>query len=109
MGPHETFRVEFTPADRLEVAFTKQRGKVTAFSIQYQAIIRGQWVSVVRYDTNHGYLHRHRFWLPPNEQIDDRDPRKQPAADYTIPFKTAYDELSANWRTFRASMTRKKP
>ncbi len=109
VGNHETFRVEFTPTDRLEVAFTKEQGKVTAFSIQYQAVIRGEWVSVVRYDTNHGYLHRHRFWLAPDKQIDDREPRSQPARDYTIPFKTAYDELCANWRAFRANMKRKKP
>ena len=109
MGKRENFRVEFTPADRLEVAFTKQGGKVTAFSIQYQAAIRGEWVSVVRYDTNHGYLHRHRFWLDEKEQIDDQEPSDRPTADYTVPFKNAYDELCANWRSFRSQMTRKRP
>jgi hypothetical protein len=106
---HENFRVDFTPTDRLEVTFTKTRGKAKAFSIQYQAVIRGRWTPVVRYDTNHGYLHRHRFWLDADKQIDDQEPRGEPSADYTIPFKTAYDELSANWRTFRANMMRKRP
>jgi hypothetical protein len=109
VGAHETFRVDFTPTDRLEVAFIKERGKVTGFSIQHQAFIRGEWVSVVRYDTHHGYLHRHRFWLDEHDQIDEREPRGMPAADYTIPFKTAYDELCAKWRTFRANMLRKRP
>lgn len=109
MGSHETFRVEFTPTDRLEVAFTKERGKVTAFSIQYQAVIRGNWQSVVRYDTNHGYLHRHRFWLDTDDQIDDQESRDDPATDYTVPFKIAYDELCEGWRTFRAHMIRKQP
>jgi hypothetical protein len=109
VGSHEELRVEFTPTDRLEVAFIKERGKVTAFAIQYQAVIRGHWISVVRYDTNHGYLHRHRFWLEEDEQVDDREPRGKPSADYTVPFKTAYDDLSANWRSFRAHMTRKRP
>lgn len=109
MGKRETFRVEFTPADRLEVAFTKKGGKVIAFSIQYQAAIRGEWVSVVRYDTSHGSLHRHRSWLDEQEQTDDQEPRDRPAADYTEPFKTAYDELCAHWQAFRAQMTRKRP
>lgn len=108
MGERENFRVEFTPADRLEVAFTKQGGKVTTFSIQYQAAIKGQWVSVARYDTNHGYLHRHRYWLDEQSETDDLEPRNRPAADYTVPFKNAYDELCANWRGFRSKMTRTK-
>ncbi len=109
MGNHETFQVEFTPTDRLHVTVQKDKGQVTAFSIQYQALMGGTWTSVVRYDTNHGYLHRHRFWLPLDEQIDDREPRNQPARDYTIPFKSAYDDLAANWRIFRANMMRKNP
>lgn len=109
VGTHDGFCVEFTPTDRLEVAFTKERGKVTAFSIQYQAAIRGEWRSVVRYDTNHGYLHRHRFWLDKDDQIDDREPRDAPATDYTTPFKIAYDELCSKWREFRANMMRMKP
>jgi hypothetical protein len=44
--------------DRLRVKIKTERGKVVNIVVQYEAMIRGAWHEIVRYDCEHGYFHR---------------------------------------------------
>ena len=52
------------PEDKIRICFTKNRGKVEYFIVQYSALIKGKWRSIMRFDTCHGYAHKHTFHLP---------------------------------------------
>ena len=40
------------------VRIATEKGKVTAFTVQYETTIHGERVPVVRFDTAHGFPHR---------------------------------------------------
>lgn len=44
--------------DRLRIKIATKKGKVVNIVVQYEAIIRGRWREIVRYDCAHGYFHR---------------------------------------------------
>ena len=94
--------------DFLRVHLVILEGRVIALVIQYEAVIRDQVVPVVRYDTSHGYLHRHRFWLPEGRQTDDMEDPGRPAADYTTQVNLIRNDLVQNWQQYRAKMSRKR-
>lgn len=44
---------------RISSGFKKtERGEVVNIVVQYEAMIRGAWHEIVRYDCEHGYFHR---------------------------------------------------
>ena len=57
--PSKSFRRRLDDTERewLRVRFTTERGRVTAFTVQYETVIGGQPIAVARYDTAHGYPH----------------------------------------------------
>ena len=87
--------------DFLRVHLVILEGRVIGLVIQYEAYINDQLVPIVRYDTSHGYLHRHRFWLPPRSRMDDLESPDWPARDYTGQVNLARADLVKNWRTYR--------
>ena len=40
--------------DRFRYYHNLERGKITRFRVQYEALIGGEWRAIVRYDTAHG-------------------------------------------------------
>jgi len=44
--------------DRLRVRLYTERGQLTSIVVQYEALVKGKWAAIVRYDTSHGYPHR---------------------------------------------------
>jgi len=44
--------------ERMRVRIDVKNGKVTDIVVQYETLINGKWVAVVRYDCAHGFLHR---------------------------------------------------
>ena len=59
MGDKE-FLVYLSPEreDRLRYLHTSQRGRITRFCVQYEALIGDEWEPMVRYDTAHGRPHK---------------------------------------------------
>ncbi len=49
-------RLDGTGLELLRVRFTTEGGQVTAFTVQYETMIDGQPVPVVRFDTAHCFL-----------------------------------------------------
>lgn len=98
------YNVFLTEDDVVRCELTILEGRVVAMLLQYEAHIDGQWVEVVRYDTSHGFLHRHRFWLPERRQTDDLEDPDHPSRDYTDAFELARKDLGSNWRAYRKAM-----
>jgi len=55
------FIIPLTEIDRAAVRFGRRGRTVTDFSVQYEALIGGEWRKIVRYDSAHGAPHRHNF------------------------------------------------
>lgn len=61
-------RVKYTETlgefDRLSIEFTKKRGKIIRFSVQFYSLINGKSKDIMRIDNYHGsYPHIHKFYL----------------------------------------------
>ena len=44
--------------DRLRIRIETTRGGVKYFVIQYETLIKDEWVAIVRHDLAHGFFHR---------------------------------------------------
>jgi hypothetical protein len=44
--------------DRFRYYHDLESGRIVHFRIQYEALVRGEWQAIVRYDTAHGWPHR---------------------------------------------------
>jgi len=53
----EEYEIEFTDEDVLKVRFDRVETKVIQFSVQYLALIAGEWRPIVRMDTAHAKAH----------------------------------------------------
>ena len=51
------FFTPLTDEDRLRHVRYIERSKVIWFTVQYEALLKGKWTPLARYDTAHGYFH----------------------------------------------------
>ena len=82
--------------DRLRVkAFTKG-GDITGFVVQYEALLKGDWRPIVRYDTAHGFAHKDLIH-------PDGEEEKQPLyfPGYNLAFTFAIQDLKISWSWYR--------
>ena len=79
--------------DRLRVLAQKQRGEILEFIVQYEALIKGKWWPIVRYDTAHGFAHKDM--LHPDGKVE-----KQPIYfdSYNLAFTYATLDLKRYWK-----------
>ena len=77
-------------------------GKITDFLVQYEVLIDGKWAPVVRYDTAHGYAHKH---------ILNPDGSKQKvilgAYGYEAALSLADLDINQNWKAYKARYMRR--
>ena len=53
----KTYVQMITDQDRIRVRFKKDRGKINDFVVQYETLVKDQWMPIIRYDTAHGQPH----------------------------------------------------
>jgi hypothetical protein len=84
--------------DRLRVKALKKRGVISGFVVQYEALLKGDWRAIVRYDTAHGFAHKDIIH-PTGEQ------EKQPLyfPDYNLAFTFAIQDPKITWPWYRRS------
>ncbi len=59
MGKKEfTKRLDEIGENRIRYKIVTQRGRIVDVVAQYETLIDGKWVAVVRYDCAHGFFHR---------------------------------------------------
>jgi hypothetical protein len=85
-------------ADRFRYYHNLERGKISRFRVQYEALIGGEWRAIVRYDTAHGRPHKdllhpdgtqdkHEFYGYCREEVLTLGER----------------DIKANWKRYRAA------
>jgi hypothetical protein len=73
------------------------KGEVTEFVIQYEALITGKWHPVLRYDSAHGYPHRD-ILHPDGAQTKEIFQNYSYAEVLTL----GQQDIVDNWPTYRA-------
>lgn len=58
-----SFKMAFTWEDEVDVTIKKDDGKIISFAVNYRTKINDRWHDVIRYDTAHGRMHAHKFWI----------------------------------------------
>lgn len=95
--------VILTHEDKADYELLVRAGRLVGFAINYRAFIAGDWREVLRYDTSHGQLHRHRFWAA-DTHADLERKSGAVQADFTEAFESAKQDVVANWRQYRSLM-----
>ncbi len=90
-----------TEEDKIRVSFRKRRGKIEHFSIQYFALINSRWRSIMRFDTCHGYAHKHTFHLHKKEYIinltSDGDNLNEVFTESKEHIKNNFEKIKSNY------------
>ena len=92
------FLVSITSQDRRRRRHVAERGRILQFIVQYETIVEGRWLPVVRYDTAHGYAHKHVF------HPDDReDIIRMQTQDYNKALSIAEEDVRNNWLNYKVT------
>lgn len=58
-----------TSEDKVRINFSKNRGKISKFIVQYYTKVEKRWRTVMRIDNCHGYPHKHTYHLRKKEFV----------------------------------------
>jgi hypothetical protein len=92
-----------TEADMLYVRFRKERGQIVYFVVQYSALIDDKYHEIMRFDTCHGYVHRHTFHLQAEEFILDLSTPDDPLNDF---YTQSLEHIKKNFREIKENYLR---
>ncbi|HLF05971.1 MAG TPA: hypothetical protein VI893_02150 [Thermoplasmata archaeon] len=102
MSHTERYQRILSATDIMDVEIETDQGRVIGFSLNLRARIGEEWREVKRYDTRHGRLHVHRFWLPEEARIQWLEEEGDEATtDYARELREAEEELKRNWEIHR--------
>jgi len=92
------FVVMLTPEDRYRHKHLRLRVNVLSFVVQYETKLKGKWLPVVRYDSEHGFAHRDLFDKKGNK-------KKTPmfTNDYNEALTYAEYDIKSNWEFYKQS------
>lgn len=77
---------------RIDVILKIEAGTVTGFGVNLSVLIDEKKYDVIRWDTSHGFLHKHEFWRT-HRTIKDR---KYDNIPLDVVFKEVYDDIRKN-------------
>jgi hypothetical protein len=85
-----------TSDDRYRHRHIRYKGNVLSFTVQYETKFEGEWLTVVRYDSQHGFAHRDLLDIKGNKQ-------KTPmfTKDYNEALTFAEYDIKSNWRIYK--------
>jgi hypothetical protein len=83
-------------ANRYRLFCRTEKNRVVTFRVQYEAQIDGEWHTIVRYDTAHGFPHRDLLHpkLPEEKNI-------YPYRSNTDVLTDGQRDIKRNWRSYR--------
>lgn len=84
--------------DKLNIRFRENRGHIEYFVIQYTALIKSRWHEIMRFDTCHGYAHRHTYHLQSEEYIIDLT---EPGDNLDIVFTESLEYIKQNFQKIK--------
>ena len=71
------------------------KGKVTGFIVQLEVFVNGQWQTVIRYDSAHGFSHIDRY------QRDGRKVKIDLHMTLSEALNMADEDIKENWKTYQ--------
>jgi hypothetical protein len=89
--------VNMSSEDRRRHRHTAEKGRVLDFVVQYETRYSERWLPVVRYDTAHGYPHKHLFHADGSQ-----DRSRMKIVDNNEALNIAEDDIQSNWIGYKA-------
>ena len=99
----KTYVALLSPEDRKRYRHLRQGRRILGFTIQYETLLDGEWMPVVRYDTSHRIAHK--------DILDIKGREKKVllgVADFREALLLADEDIKANWRSYKALFLRRK-
>jgi hypothetical protein len=98
----KTYVFMLSDTDRKRHEHITEKDRVTGFVVQYETLIEGKWLPVVRYDTAHGYAHK---------DLLNPDGSKEKiflgAADLNEALTSADIDINENWERYKERYLRR--
>jgi hypothetical protein len=88
--------------DRIRFRFKKEKGEIIDLVLQYEAMINGKWMPIVRYDCAHGFFHRDV--IHPN---GDKEKKMIDVPDLRFAFSFAKQDLEDKWEWYKEQYLKK--
>ncbi|MCF8373091.1 MAG: hypothetical protein K9H64_15840 [Bacteroidales bacterium] len=88
--------------ERVRIRITVENGRVTDIVVQYETLIEGNWVAVVRYDCAHGFFHRDVMY--PN---GDKEKQVIEFDNLEMALMYAEQDLKDRWEFYKNRYTKK--
>ena len=85
---------------RIDISITTDKGRVKTFSVNLSVLVDDKRIDVVRWDTSHGYLHKHEFWRT-HRCIKDRRYGGMPLE---IVLDRVKEDVKRNWAKYAKKM-----
>jgi len=82
--------------ERIRVRFKKDRGRIVEFVVQYETLVRDEWMAIVRYDTAHGQPHTDVF-----KPDGTKAKTLLHFPNYNDAFSYAEEDVRTNWENYR--------
>jgi hypothetical protein len=98
-----TFKLTFTWEDEVSVTVQKEDGIIRAFSVNYRTKVDEKWCDVIRYDTSHGMIHAHKFWIS-SKIIPLRELTEM---DMKMAIIEAIGDIKMNWERYKSYLIKK--
>ena len=89
--------------ERLRIRITIEKGSVSDIVVQYETLLTGKWVVLVRYDCAHGFFHRDV--LNPN---GSKEKKAIGIKDLEDALLYAEQDLKDRWEFYKEKYLKKK-
>jgi len=89
--------------ERLRIRITIEKGSVSDIVVQYETLLTGKWVVIVRYDCSHGFFHRDV--LNPN---GSKEKKAIGIKDLEDALLYAEQDLKDRWEFYKEKYLKKK-
>lgn len=100
----KTFITPYSPDCRKRHQHHRYKNEVIEFIVQLEVLVKGEWHSVIRYDTAHGFAHCDiMHYSGKIEKI------RMPTIDYKEALTYADEDLNENWEIYRNRYMRGAP
>ena len=88
--------------DRIRIQFNKDKGEILDLIVQFESLIHGKWMAIVRYDCAHGFFHRDL--LHPN---GDKEKKAIETPDLKYALSFARQDLEDKWEWYKEQYIKK--
>lgn len=99
----KTYIALLSPEDRKRYRHIRQGKRILTFTVQYETLVAGEWLPVVRYDTSHRITHK--------DILDLKGREKKVLLGITDLHEAlllADNDIKTNWQRYKALFLRRK-